>query len=84
VAARGSRLAARGSRLAARGSRLAARGSAKKSPTMNSEIVSDRVGHLNMQVTLQIYTHRSTGRDRDAAERLGELIKPSVDSAERR
>jgi hypothetical protein len=51
---------------------------------MNSEIVSDRVGHLNMQVTLQIYTHRSTGRDRDAAERLGELIKPSVDSAERR
>ncbi|HEY7272784.1 MAG TPA: site-specific integrase, partial [Actinoplanes sp.] len=35
---------------------------------IDPKIVSDRVGHANMNVTLQIYAHRSTGRDRLAAE----------------
>jgi integrase len=42
------------------------------------KIVSDRVGHANMNVTLQIYTHRSTGRDREAAERIGDLIRCTI------
>jgi integrase len=35
---------------------------------IDPKILSDRVGHANMSVTLQIYAHRSTGRDRSAAE----------------
>jgi integrase len=35
---------------------------------VDPKIVSDRVGHANMAVTLQIYAHHSTGRDRHAAE----------------
>jgi integrase len=46
---------------------------------VDPKIVSDRVGHSNMQVTFQIYTHRSTGRDRDAATRIGDLIRRAVD-----
>lgn len=46
---------------------------------IDPKIVSDRVGHSNMAVTLQIYTHRSSGRDREAAEQLGELIRRTVD-----
>ena len=46
------------------------------------KIVSDRVGHANMAVTFQIYTHRSTGRDRDAAERIGDLIRRAVDEGD--
>lgn len=42
------------------------------------KIVSDRVGHANMTVTFQIYTHRSTGRDRDAAERMAGLIEKAI------
>jgi integrase len=38
------------------------------------KIVSDRIGHANMAYTLQIYTHRSTGRDREAAKRVADLI----------
>jgi integrase len=38
------------------------------------KIVSDRLGHANMNVTTQIYTHRSTGRDRDAAAKVAGLI----------
>jgi integrase len=35
---------------------------------IDTKVVSDRVGHASMSVTFQIYAHRSTGRDRDAAE----------------
>lgn len=38
------------------------------------KIVSDRIGHANMNVTFQIYTHRSTGRDRQAADKIAGLI----------
>jgi hypothetical protein len=38
------------------------------------KIVSDRLGHANMNVTAQIYTHRSTGQDRPAAEKMADLI----------
>jgi integrase len=37
---------------------------------IDPKIVSDRIGHANMAYTLQIYTHRSTGRDRQAAEKV--------------
>jgi integrase len=41
---------------------------------IDAKIVSDRIGHANMAYTLQIYTHRSTGRDRNAAETVASLI----------
>jgi integrase len=41
---------------------------------VDPKIVSDRIGHANMAYTLQIYTHRSTGRDRAAAERVAGVI----------
>jgi len=31
---------------------------------VNPKLLSDRIGHANELVTLQIYTHRSTGLDR--------------------
>ncbi|HET9256523.1 MAG TPA: hypothetical protein VFO16_15180 [Pseudonocardiaceae bacterium] len=40
--------------------------------------LSDRVGHSNPTVTFQIYAHRSTGRDRAAAELIGRLIEEAV------
>jgi integrase len=42
------------------------------------KLISDRVGHANMNVTLQIYTHRSTGLDRVAAQRIGGLIASAL------
>jgi integrase len=45
---------------------------------IDPKIISDRVGHANMAVTFQVYTHRSTGRDRQAAEQIGELIRRTV------
>jgi integrase len=41
---------------------------------IDPKIVSDRIGHANMAYTLQIYTHRSTGRDRQAAETIAGVI----------
>ncbi|GAA1774179.1 site-specific integrase [Luedemannella helvata] len=41
---------------------------------VDPKIVSDRIGHANMAYTLQIYTHRSTGRDRGAAETVADVI----------
>jgi integrase len=38
------------------------------------KIVSERLGHASIDVTAQIYTHRSNGRDADAARRIAELI----------
>lgn len=42
------------------------------------KILSDRVGHSNPTVTFQIYAHRSTGRDREAAELIGQLISAAL------
>ena len=42
------------------------------------KIVSDRVGHSNPSITFQIYTHRSSGLDRPAADLKGSLIASAV------
>jgi integrase len=41
---------------------------------INPKIVADRIGHSNMAYTLQIYTHPSTGRDRNAADIVAEVL----------
>lgn len=41
---------------------------------IDPKIVSDRIGHANMTYTLAIYTHPSTGRDRDAAATVAGMI----------
>lgn len=41
---------------------------------VDPKVVSDRIGHANMAYTLTIYTHRSTGKDRPAAEKVAEVI----------
>ena len=38
------------------------------------KIVRERLGHASMNVTAQTYTHKSAGRDADAARRIAELI----------
>jgi integrase len=52
---------------------------------IDPKIVGDRVGDASMNVTLQIYAHRSTGRDRAAAETFAvTLFDAAQDRAERR
>lgn len=41
---------------------------------IDPKILSDRIGHANMAYTLQIYTHRSAGQDRPAAEKVAGVI----------
>jgi len=36
--------------------------------------VADRIGHANMAYTLAIYTHKSTGKDRGAAETVARVL----------
>ncbi len=45
---------------------------------INGKIVTDRLGHANETVTQQIYTHRSTGQDREAAETIASLIADAL------
>jgi integrase len=45
---------------------------------VNSKIVTDRLGHANESVTQQIYTHKSTGQDRAAAEMIAGLIAAAL------
>lgn len=45
---------------------------------IDPKIVSDRVGHANMNVTFQVYTHRSRGKDRPAAEQIARLIETAL------
>jgi len=45
---------------------------------VNSKIVTDRLGHANESVTQQIYTHKSTGQDRAAAEMIAGLIAQTL------
>ncbi|SDG02226.1 site-specific integrase [Pseudonocardia oroxyli] len=42
---------------------------------VHSKIVSDRIGHAREGITVQIYGHRSTGHDREAAELVAKLIR---------
>jgi integrase len=46
------------------------------------KVVSDRMGHSNMSVTFEIYGHRSTGGDREAADLVGGLIHREAARAE--
>ena len=51
---------------------------------IDPKTVDDLVGHASMSVTLQIYAHRSTGRDRLAAETFAAaLFDTAQDRAER-
>jgi integrase len=45
---------------------------------VNRKIVTDRLGHANETVTQQIYTHKSTGHDRPAAEMIAGLITEAL------
>lgn len=49
---------------------------------IDPKILSDRVGHSNPSVTFQVYTHRSTGQDRAAAQVIGQLIEDAVNGSE--
>jgi hypothetical protein len=41
---------------------------------VDPKIVADRIGHANMACTLAIYTHKSTGKDRGAAETVARVL----------
>ena len=43
------------------------------------KIVSDCIGHSDLRVTFQVYGHRSTGQDREAAELVAALIREALD-----
>lgn len=45
---------------------------------IDPKIVSDRVGHSDVSVLFQVYTHRSAGHDRDAAELLARLMQEAL------
>ena len=45
---------------------------------IDPKMLSDRIGHANTSVTLQIYTHRSAGRDQAMAQTLGEMIQAAI------
>lgn len=42
------------------------------------KILSDRIGHSNPGITFQVYTHRSTGLDRPAADLIGTMVATAV------
>ncbi|MHA6796474.1 hypothetical protein ACVGVM_23625 [Pseudonocardia bannensis] len=42
---------------------------------VHAKILSDRISHTHEGITVQIYGHRSTGHDREAAE----LIRQRLD-----
>ena len=46
---------------------------------INAKIVSNRIRHSDMSVTFQIYSHHSTGQDREAAELVAKLIRQALD-----
>jgi hypothetical protein len=45
---------------------------------VDPKTLSDRPGHANTSVTLQIYIHRSHGRDTVMAQELGDLIQSAL------
>lgn len=46
---------------------------------VHAKVVSDRIGHAHEGITVQIYGHRSTGHDREAAELVAGLIRTRID-----
>ena len=49
---------------------------------IDPKILSDRVGHANLNVTFGLYVHRSAGLDRDAAELIGKAITDALDTGQ--
>lgn len=45
---------------------------------VHPKVVQERLGHSNVGVTLNIYSHVSVGMQRDAAEKVAGLIFRSV------
>jgi len=45
------------------------------------KVLSDRIGHANTSITLQVYAHRSTGLDRPIAEKMSQLIAAATEAA---
>jgi integrase len=43
---------------------------------VNPKVVSERIGHASLAFTLQTYTHRSEGSDREAAQTVASLFVP--------
>ncbi|HEY2270135.1 MAG TPA: tyrosine-type recombinase/integrase [Streptosporangiaceae bacterium] len=48
---------------------------------IDPKIVSDRIGHVNMAYKLAIYTHPSTGKDRNAAGKVAGMLGGHAPSA---
>src|SRR5450759_131699 len=48
---------------------------------VDPKMLSDRMGHANTAITLQTYTHHSTGKDRDLARSVSEVIEKALDLA---
>ena len=48
---------------------------------VDPKILSDRIGHANTGITMQVYTHRSSGRDRLLADQMSALIEAALDGA---
>ena len=42
---------------------------------VNARVLSDRLGHADPSVTLNIYTHTVSGQDRDAAESIAAALR---------
>ena len=43
---------------------------------VHPKIVSERLGHSSIQITLDIYSHVSEEQDREAATKVAELFRP--------
>jgi integrase len=46
---------------------------------VRAKILSDRIAHAHEGITVQIYGHRSTGHDREAAELVADLLRARLD-----
>jgi integrase len=44
---------------------------------VHPKIVQERLGHSQISVTLDVYSHVMPGMQRDASDRLGELLRPT-------
>jgi integrase len=44
-----------------------------------TKVVSERLGHANISITLGLYAHVQEGMQRDAAARLDEMLRPARD-----
>jgi integrase len=47
---------------------------------VHPKVVQERLGHSQISVTLDVYSHVMPGMQRDAADRLGALLKPTAEN----